>query len=88
VDDDGTMYVWDAAKRAFAVQATGVATYDESVMTFDQEEEIIPTISKDGALPACPAYASQPLVATAAGYRDSAISHVPCDIQRSGSTTR
>ena len=50
MDDDGTMYVWDAAARAFAVQATGVPVYDESLMTFEQEDEIIPKLSKDGAL--------------------------------------
>mmetsp|Transcript_7974 Transcript_7974/g.13825 ORF Transcript_7974/g.13825 Transcript_7974/m.13825 type:complete len:472 (-) Transcript_7974:379-1794(-) len=48
VDDDGTMYVWDSKQRKFATQATEMPTYDESDMVFQEEEEIMPFMSKKG----------------------------------------
>eukprot|EP00803_Ostreobium_quekettii_P007099 evm.model.scf_3060.2 EVM.evm.TU.scf_3060.2 scf_3060:13417-16218(+) len=58
VDDDGTLYVWDAAVGRYAAQAAGEsgqgastdgqhkrkAKYDLDQMTFEPEEETIPSL--------------------------------------------
>mmetsp|Transcript_33783 Transcript_33783/g.73845 ORF Transcript_33783/g.73845 Transcript_33783/m.73845 type:complete len:467 (-) Transcript_33783:320-1720(-) len=50
VDDDGTMYIWDKEKRVFVAQAENVATYDEADMVFQEEEEVMPILTKKGVI--------------------------------------
>ncbi|KAL4557317.1 hypothetical protein LXL04_035491 [Taraxacum kok-saghyz] len=50
-DDDGTVYKWDKKLRAWVPQDEPIAgsePYDVDHMTFQQEEELFPTIAADG----------------------------------------
>ncbi|MFS7996558.1 putative RNA recognition motif domain, nucleotide-binding alpha-beta plait domain superfamily [Helianthus anomalus] len=50
-DDDGTVYKWDKTLRAWVPQETvaGSEPFDVEIMTFQQEEELFPTIGADDA---------------------------------------
>lgn len=49
-DDDGTVYKWDKKLRAWVPQDMAAASepFDVEVMTYQQEEELFPTIGADG----------------------------------------
>ncbi|KAJ9546073.1 hypothetical protein OSB04_025780 [Centaurea solstitialis] len=49
-DDDGTVYKWDRKLRAWVPQdiIAGTEPYDVEKMTFEQEEELFPTVEADG----------------------------------------
>ncbi|XP_076926605.1 splicing factor U2AF-associated protein 2-like [Bidens hawaiensis] len=51
-DDDGTVYKWDKTLRAWVPQETvaGSEPFDVEIMTFQQEEELFPTIGANDAL--------------------------------------
>ncbi|KVI07551.1 splicing factor U2AF-associated protein 2 [Cynara cardunculus var. scolymus] len=48
-DDDGTVYKWDRKLRAWVPQdiIAGTEPYDVEKMTFEQEEELFPTVEAD-----------------------------------------
>ncbi|XP_071713459.1 splicing factor U2AF-associated protein 2 [Rutidosis leptorrhynchoides] len=49
-DDDGTVYKWDKKLRVWVPQESiaGSEPFDVEIMTFQQEEELFPTIGADG----------------------------------------